>query len=368
MVRSLFHPVLRATGTLVVFALAACSSRPPGQGSLGPGTPGQMVPILVVGDGGGASERGFQAAAVQPLSLFSVGMGPDAWAVVRGFLEDGVWPPAGSVHVGSLINHFRYDYPAPRHDALCSISADMGPAFRNPAFCLLRVGLRPRDTADFTDRDITVHVEFNPARVAYYRLIGAEESPPRAGEFPDGTVGTAGTDRAVTVLYEILPNPAYRGESIPLPFSTTRDGEAWYADQWAQVTVCRKDSEDVVSRGVWDDDYSPRPSSDFRLAAAVAAFGLALDEAPSTAAATLDQVLDMATDPAVGSGAERREWADLVCRAARLNILRQDAVHRDAMRRKASEAAAGRKPDTGRGLSPPVFPGLGPTGGEGGGW
>lgn len=68
------------------------------------------------------------------------------------------------------------------------------------------------------------------------------------------------------------------------------------------------------------------------LAAAVAAFGLALEDAPSTGTATLDQVLDMVADPDVGSGAERREWVDLVTRDARLNSMRRETAGAAASR------------------------------------
>jgi Ca-activated chloride channel family protein len=56
-------------------------------------------------------------------------------------------------------------------------------------------------------KDVKIQVEFNPSRVAAYRLIGYENRLLRAEDFADDTkdAGEMGAGHAVTALYEIVP-------------------------------------------------------------------------------------------------------------------------------------------------------------------
>ena len=56
-------------------------------------------------------------------------------------------------------------------------------------------------------KDAKVQVEFNPARVARYRLLGYEKRLLRDRDFNDDTkdAGEVGAGHSVTVLYEIVP-------------------------------------------------------------------------------------------------------------------------------------------------------------------
>ncbi|MCL4219090.1 MAG: von Willebrand factor type A domain-containing protein, partial [Candidatus Hydrogenedentes bacterium] len=62
-------------------------------------------------------------------------------------------------------------------------------------------------------KDVKIQVEFNPARVAGYRLVGYENRMLTAEEFNDDTkdAGEIGAGHTVTALYEIVP----AGQEIP---------------------------------------------------------------------------------------------------------------------------------------------------------
>ena len=56
-------------------------------------------------------------------------------------------------------------------------------------------------------KDVKIQVEFNPAKVASYRLIGYENRMLRKEDFNDDTkdAGEIGAGHAVTALYELVP-------------------------------------------------------------------------------------------------------------------------------------------------------------------
>ena len=56
-------------------------------------------------------------------------------------------------------------------------------------------------------KDVKIQVEFNPAEVEAYRLIGYEKRMLAAEDFNDDTkdAGEMGAGHAVTALYELVP-------------------------------------------------------------------------------------------------------------------------------------------------------------------
>src|SRR6185295_8464684 len=56
-------------------------------------------------------------------------------------------------------------------------------------------------------KDVKIQIEFNPAQVAAYRLIGYEKRLLRTKDFNDDAkdAGEIGAGHAVTALYEIVP-------------------------------------------------------------------------------------------------------------------------------------------------------------------
>lgn len=125
-------------------------------------------------------------------------------------------------------------------------------------------------------RDVKLQVEFNPAQVSEYRLLGYENRALKREDFSNDKVdaGEIGAGHTVTALYEIVP----KGE--PGWLEPLRYGSAAKADdksgELAMLRVRYKPAEGGSSRLIEHPiAVSPRndkPSDDLRFSAAVAAF------------------------------------------------------------------------------------------------
>ena len=184
-------------------------------------------------------------------------------------------------------------------------------------------------------KDVKIQVEFNPAQVASYRLLGYENRALAARDFRDDRkdAGEIGAGHSVTALYEIaLVGEEGDGPGVePLKYQPRREQEAAAggpaaADRPASrelLTVKlrwkRPDAEESTGLEVPLADRGPdfqRASADLRFAAAVAAFGMILRGSDQRGGATLPLVARIAGD-ALGrdDGGYRAEFLDLVRRA-----------------------------------------------------
>ena len=181
-------------------------------------------------------------------------------------------------------------------------------------------------------KDVKIQVEFNPAEVAAYRLLGYENRALENQDFNDDTVdaGEIGAGHTVTALFEIVPV----GVAIDLPGVDPLRYQAALAPtdrassgELLTVAVRYKepDGEDslrieapVVDRG----QAFEAASTDHRFAAAVAGFGMLLRDSPYKGSATFDSILRIA-EGSLGSdaGGYRQEFAELVRRARALEDL-----------------------------------------------
>lgn len=171
-------------------------------------------------------------------------------------------------------------------------------------------------------KDVKLQIEFNPAQVQSYRLIGYESRLLHDEDFNDDTrdAGEMGAGHCVTAFYEIVPagaqgnvpgsvDPLKYRLPAPLPAGPvspetltvkmrykTPDGE-----------VCRKIERPFTDRG------GDLVSDDFRFASAVALFGQLLRDSDFKGTATYDDVIATAR---LGLGDDpqgyRREFIRLV--------------------------------------------------------
>ena len=145
--------------------------------------------------------------------------------------------------------------------------------------------LEEADSARVTiARDVKIQVEFNPAAVSEYRLIGYEIRMVLLEDRRNDRVdaGEIGAGHAVTALYEWMPAGADGGRIAPL---RDRDGESAAPDtafegEYASVTIRYKlpgaETSTLLTRSVSTADAFESAASaprDARFAAAVAAFG-----------------------------------------------------------------------------------------------
>ncbi|MBA3848547.1 MAG: hypothetical protein C0502_00945 [Opitutus sp.] len=180
-------------------------------------------------------------------------------------------------------------------------------------------------------KDVKLQVEFNPAEVQAYRLIGYENRMLRQEDFNNDRIdaGEIGAGHTVTALYEIVPVGAAlpdTGSVDALKYQRT-EGPARKAEERARgelltLKIRYKEPDGDVSMKL---EFPLRDtgrafaeaSADFKFAAAVASFGMILRDSPHRGGATLAQVAAWAREGTMDdSGGYRAEFAGLVAEAA----------------------------------------------------
>ncbi len=144
--------------------------------------------------------------------------------------------------------------------------------------------------------DVKFQVEFNPAVVAGYRLIGYENRQLAEQDFADDTkdAGEVGAGHTVTVLYEIVTTDAaatYSGTTLKYATGNELPNEEWFT-----VNVRYKkpgtDNSILLSYPVDKKEYVENPSNDMQFAMAVAEFGLVVTDSSYKGDATMRSVID----------------------------------------------------------------------------
>ncbi|GHD44117.1 hypothetical protein GCM10017083_11180 [Thalassobaculum fulvum] len=153
-------------------------------------------------------------------------------------------------------------------------------------------------------QDVKVQVEFNPAKVAEYRLIGFENRVLKRADFNNDRVdaGDIGAGHTVTALYEIVPAGG-RGSVDPLRYGTT--GPAAVSPDAAEFAFLKlryklpgqdrsRLIEQPLAASLLEGSGSIEASADLRFAAAVAAFGQILRGGEHTGGFDYGDVLELA--------------------------------------------------------------------------
>lgn len=179
-------------------------------------------------------------------------------------------------------------------------------------------------------KDVKLQIEFNPAEVQSYRLIGYENRMLAREDFNDDTkdAGEIGAGHTVTALYEVVPTNTTtdaRPSADPLKYQREfRPTEAAGSGEMLTLKVRYKEPEGTTSRllefPVTDTGLRyDQATVDTKFAAAVASFGMLLRGSRHAGTATFDSVLELAME-GVGSdpGGYRAEFLDLVRQAKAL--------------------------------------------------
>ena len=186
-------------------------------------------------------------------------------------------------------------------------------------------------------KDVKLQVEFNPAQVTAYRLLGYENRLLNAEDFKDDQkdAGDLGSGHTVTALYEVVP----AGEPVPVPgvdpLKYQHDPAARKAarsGEWLTAKMRYKHPESAKSLEViaaLSDEAAAKPADgDFRFAAAVAEFAMLLRDSKDKGAASFDRVLAGAGG-SIGADefGHRTQFVELVRQARRLSgQQREEAV------------------------------------------
>lgn len=191
-------------------------------------------------------------------------------------------------------------------------------------------------------KDVKIQVDFNPAKVAAYRLIGYENRLLKAEDFNNDRVdaGEVGAGHTVTALYEIVPvgapdagrtppvdaskYTAAPGSRLPAPGSQLQSSAS---NELLTVKLRYKEPAADESRKVEfplgdAERRFTEASADFRFAAAVAGFGMILRDSPHKGTATIGDVVAWAAaasaHPADDPGGYRSDFIGLARQAQAL--------------------------------------------------
>ncbi len=159
-------------------------------------------------------------------------------------------------------------------------------------------------------KDVKIQVEFNPAKVAGYRLIGYENRLLNQEDFRNDQkdAGEIGAGHQVTALYEIIP-AGTESDFLPavdvLKYQREVAPQTQRSDEWMEVNVRYKlpdaGTSIAMAHPVTDVARSSG-SANIRWASAVAAYGMILRASEYAGTADVPMVLSLArgavgTDP-----------------------------------------------------------------------
>jgi Ca-activated chloride channel family protein len=151
-------------------------------------------------------------------------------------------------------------------------------------------------------KDVKLQIEFNPATVAGYRLIGYENRLLNKEDFNDDRkdAGELGSGHTVTALYEIIPagvKDEFLKDVDPLKYQAkAKRGQASNSNELVTVKFRYKEPEgnksSMIQAVVTDKEAEfENASANFRQAAAVAEFGLLLHNSEFKSAASFEHVV-----------------------------------------------------------------------------
>jgi Ca-activated chloride channel family protein len=178
-------------------------------------------------------------------------------------------------------------------------------------------------------KDVKIQVEFNPALISSYRLIGYENRMLAAEDFNDDKkdAGEIGAGHSVTALYEVV----LKGTEIeselpivdPLKYQEELKEKSKFGNELLTVKFRYKNPDGEVSKLIvrsLDNDFTEwsKLSNNFKFSAAVAGFGMLLRESDYKGTILFDRVIEIASQ---SKGADlngfRSEFIQLV-RAAKV--------------------------------------------------
>lgn len=151
-------------------------------------------------------------------------------------------------------------------------------------------------------KDVKLQIEFNPAIVKAYRLIGYENRLLENDDFEDDIKDAAdlGSGHVVIACYEIVPVGSSEDiEPITFdPIETLKYTGGNHLDEVMTVSMRYKHPELNTSQlketVVLVNAYTLNPSNDFRFATAVIEFGLILRDSPYKSNASFDAIIERA--------------------------------------------------------------------------
>ena len=145
--------------------------------------------------------------------------------------------------------------------------------------------------------DVKIQVEFNPERVAEYRLIGYETRALNREDFNNDAVdaGEIGAGHSVTAIYEITPvgSPAIKNDALRYQTeAVSNDGIDEYGFLKLRYKAPGKTKSTLITTAI--PSASDQPSQEAQFAASIAGFGQLLTKSKYLNSWTWDQNIALA--------------------------------------------------------------------------
>ncbi|MGC2235672.1 MAG: VWA domain-containing protein [Pyrinomonadaceae bacterium] len=176
-------------------------------------------------------------------------------------------------------------------------------------------------------KDVKIQVEFNPALVAGYRLIGYENRLLADRDFNDDKkdAGEIGAGHSVTALYEIVPaGQKVENDGIELKYSKYESSDTRFNDELMTVKLRYKEPNEneskLLTTGLLDRNNSIENASDnLKFASSVAQFGLILRDSRYKGSASFSNTQNLA-NASLGSDLRnyRNDFLNLIDKARAL--------------------------------------------------
>lgn len=184
-------------------------------------------------------------------------------------------------------------------------------------------------------KDVKLQIEFNPAKVAGYRLIGYENRMLNKEDFNDDKkdAGELGSGHTVTALYEIIPagvaSPFLKSVDSLKYRRINKEDVAVSENEWATIKFRYKkpdsDKSRLMVQVVKDKPASfDEASENLRFSASVAGFAMLLRDSQYKGRATFSGIISIA-ESSLGKDEEgyRKEFVGLVKKAS---VLKDNVV------------------------------------------
>lgn len=177
-------------------------------------------------------------------------------------------------------------------------------------------------------KDVKIQIEFNPAKVRAYRLIGYENRELKNEDFKNDKIdaGEMGAGQTVTVLYEIVRNNSNEKDpnAEELKYQEIKySEEALKSNDIATMKFRYKDPDGTVSKEMSQIFYEYNTylySKELNFACSVAGFGMMLQKSKFKETLTWDKIKKLAKQ-SIGKDPEgyRREFISLIEKAELLD-------------------------------------------------
>jgi Ca-activated chloride channel family protein len=181
-------------------------------------------------------------------------------------------------------------------------------------------------------KDVKIQIEFNPAQVSAYRLIGYEKRMLRKEDFNNDRkdAGEIGAGHTITAFYEIVPagRAGVRPVVDALKYQSAIAAASYTANEFSNELLTLKlrykqpdgNTSKLLEFPATDNGASyGKASADFKFATAVVAFGMILRDSEYKGSANFDGILELAEESkGADVGGYRAEFINLVKKAKSL--------------------------------------------------